>query len=169
VSAADALPECDVRTVYSLVVDAPAERALAAAREVTLGDSRLVRALLLARGMRTRADRPLWDTLASGFERFDEETLVAIAKPWRPRPAKTSLGNSLLQSRFREFAEPGWAKLALDIRAEDGRLVTETRVQSTDAEARRAFRRYWVAVGPFSGLVRRSWLAAAKRRAEEPK
>ena len=45
--------------------------------------------------------------------------------------------------------------------------MTETRVQLTDEAARRAFRRYWFVVRLFSGLVRRSWLAAAKRRAEK--
>ena len=165
-SAAGALPEYDVRTLHSIRVDAPPERALAAAREVTAAEARLVRALLLVRGMRTRTDRPLWDALATGFVRYDDETLVAITKPWRPRGAKTGLSNSLLRSRFFEFAEPGWAKLALDFRAEGGLLVTETRVQLTDDAARRAFRRYWLVVRPFSALVRRSWLAAAKRRAE---
>lgn len=168
-SAADALPEYDVRTVHALAVDAPPERALAAARAVTAGEARLVRGLLLVRGMRTQTHRPLWDALAAGFVRYDDETLVAITKPWRPRGATTGLSNSLLLGRFREFAEPGWAKLALDFRAEDGRLVTETRLQLTDDAARRAFRRYWLVVRPFSALVRRSWLAAAKRRAEESK
>ena len=42
-------------------------------------------------------------------------------------------------------------------------LVTETRVAGVDRSARLAFRRYWLAVGPFSALVRRRWLAAAER------
>ncbi|TMM12953.1 MAG: hypothetical protein E6F98_07205 [Actinobacteria bacterium] len=42
-------------------------------------------------------------------------------------------------------------------------LFTETRVQALDARARRAFRRYWLVVGPFSALVRKRWLAAAER------
>ena len=54
----------------------------------------------------------------------------------------------------------------MDFHGEDGRLVTETRVRLTDETARRSFRGYWLVVRPFSGLVRRSWLKAAKRRAE---
>jgi hypothetical protein len=42
-------------------------------------------------------------------------------------------------------------------------LGTETRVAAMDAKSRRAFRRYWLAVGPFSALIRRRWLAAAER------
>jgi hypothetical protein len=38
-------------------------------------------------------------------------------------------------------------------------------VRLTDDEARRRFARYWRVVGPLSSLTRRSWLAAAKRRA----
>jgi hypothetical protein len=32
-----------------------------------------------------------------------------------------------------------------------------------DDDARRAFRRYWFLVRPFSGLIRRRWLAAVAR------
>jgi hypothetical protein len=42
-------------------------------------------------------------------------------------------------------------------------LRTETRVQAVDASARRPVRAYWLAVGPFSALIRRRWLAAAER------
>jgi hypothetical protein len=42
-------------------------------------------------------------------------------------------------------------------------LSTETRVLAVDAAALRAFRRYWLVVGPFSGLIRRRWLQAAAR------
>ena len=38
--------------------------------------------------------------------------------------------------------------------------------EAVDAAARRAFRRYWLVVGPFSGLVRRRWLLAAARSLE---
>ena len=56
---------------------------------------------------------------------------------------------------FRAVPEPGGT-----------RLETETRVFLTDAASRRRFAGYWLVVCPFSGIVRRSWLAAARRRAE---
>jgi hypothetical protein len=31
-------------------------------------------------------------------------------------------------------------------------------VQAVDEAARRAFRRYWLVIGPFSALIRRRWL-----------
>lgn len=46
------------------------------------------------------------------------------------------------------------------------RLVTETRVRCADAAAHANFLRYWRLVRPFSGLIRRSMLAAIRREAE---
>ncbi|MDQ2915222.1 MAG: hypothetical protein M3T56_18515 [Chloroflexota bacterium] len=46
------------------------------------------------------------------------------------------------------------------------RLATETRVYARNAAARRRFRLYWLVVGPFSALIRRRWLSAARRAAE---
>jgi hypothetical protein len=160
-SVADALPEYDVRTLRSRRVEAPAERALEAALAVTPREAPMLRVLFALRGLRVRATGSIWDAMAAeGFAPYDRTTLTAIGRPWRIR--------SPLHRRddFDLFDEPGWAKLAMDFRVEEGRLVTETRVRLTDEAARRAFRRYWLVVRPFSALVRRSWLAAAKRRAE---
>lgn len=44
-------------------------------------------------------------------------------------------------------------------------LATETRV-AAEGLARVGFALYWLVVGPFSALIRRRWLAAAKRKAE---
>ena len=71
---------------------------------------------------------------------------------------------------FVTFAEPGWAKIAIELQAvadgEGARLETETRIYLTDRGARRRFAAYWLVVRPFSGIVRIGWLRAAKRRAE---
>jgi hypothetical protein len=45
-------------------------------------------------------------------------------------------------------------------------LTTETRVACTDAASARRFARYWWLIRPASGTIRRSWLAAIKRRSE---
>jgi len=59
-------------------------------------------------------------------------------------------------------------RMAAAFRAEPAaggaRVSTETRVAAVDAEARRAFRRYWLVVGPFSALIRGRWLAAVRKR-----
>lgn len=142
-------------------VSAGAETALAAAKAVTAREAPLLRVLFALRGLHAPADRPLWEAMAAeGFATWDDVTLVAVGRPWRIRDGLAAAGE------FAAFAEPGWAKLALDFSAAGDRLVTETRVQLTDARSRRAFGRYWLVVRPFSGLTRRSWLRAAKRRAE---
>ncbi|HXH98057.1 MAG TPA: hypothetical protein VNH40_12700, partial [Gaiellaceae bacterium] len=81
----------------------------------------------------------------------------AAAKPWSPRARPAS------------FERPGGGDvlIAASIEAaavmDEALLATETRVSALDAAARRAFRRYWLVVGPFSGLIRRRWLSAAER------
>jgi hypothetical protein len=64
-------------------------------------------------------------------------------------------------------ARPGNVWMVLELAASPlgngSLLVTETRVAATDARARLAFRRHWLAVGPFSALIRRRWLAAVRR------
>ncbi len=141
------------------------ERALAAVREVQLAEMPLVRVLFRLRGLRAAPRGSLLDAMGrDGFRELEPGLLVAIGQPWR-------LAGSLREvTDFQAFAEPGWAKMAMEVWAEpDGPgalLVTETRVHLTDGRARRRFRLYWLAIRPFSGLVRRSWLRAARRRAE---
>jgi hypothetical protein len=99
-------------------------------------------------------DRPVWERLeAAGFREVARDTLAADGRPWQ---LLSGLG----------AGEGSFAKMALDFRVVDGRLTTETRVWLTDARARRRFRAYWLVVRPLSGLVRRSWLRAAKKLAE---
>jgi len=66
--------------------------------------------------------------------------------------------------------DPGYLKAAVSftfVAFGDATLVeTETRTLATDARSRRRFGLYWTFVRPGSGLVRRSMLAAIKRRAE---
>jgi hypothetical protein len=145
-------------------VNAPPERALAAARETTLDELPVVRLLARLRGLRP-GHGEIWDQFRrAGFQPFGDDTLVLVGRPWRRRGERRAVDD------FLAFAEPGWAKMALDLRAlpEEGgtRLATETRVYLTDRAARRRFAAYWLVVRPFSGLTRRLWLRAAKRRAE---
>ena len=161
----DALPVYHHHERHAIGVAATPERALAAARETRLEDVPLVRVLFRLRGLSARAGVPVWDgLLAQGFQAFGDDTLVLVGKPWSPG------GHLRKVDDFVAFAEPGWAKMAMDLRAAahgaGARLETETRIYLTDAAARRRFRAYWVVIRPFSGVVRRGWLKAAKRRAE---
>ncbi len=86
-----------------------------------------------------------------------EVVVGATGTPWRPRGGLGPFAD----------ARPGSVRMAVDVRAEPlcggCRLSTETRIAATDEAARRAFRRYWFVVGPFSGVVRRRWLSATRR------
>ena len=101
-------------------------------------------------------------------ERVDVEIAAgAIGRFWR------LVGNEPADVRTREefisFGEPGYAKAAISfmVRAERGgsRVITETRVLGTSPEATRALLRYWGGIRLGSGVIRRSWLAAIRRRA----
>jgi hypothetical protein len=162
---ADALPVYHHSEHHAIRVAAPPAEALAAAREARLADVPVVAALFRLRGLRAPPSGPIWDVMrAEGFRPHDDETLTLIGRPWSPR------GGTRVDADFVSFAEPGYAKMAMDLRASaDGEgavLETETRVYLTDAAARRRFAAYWVVIRPFSGLTRRLWLREAKRRAE---
>ena len=161
----DALPVYHHRERHAVRVAATPERALAAARKTRLEDVPVASTLFRLRGLRAAPSGPIWDSLqAQGFHLHDPETLVLIGRPWSPR------GRMRSGEDFVHFAEPGYAKMAVDLRARpDGAgavLETETRVFLTDPASRRRFAAYWLVVRPFSGLTRRLWLRAAKRRAE---
>lgn len=157
-------------------VDASPEAALAAARLVSLADMPLARFLMRVRGMRTLARGPLWEQLlAGGFVALSEtpgrEVLAGtIGQMWKLSGGRgPKVANP---AEFAAFNQPGYAKAAMNLSVHEvnGRceLVTETRVFATDAAARRAFWRYWLVVRPGSGIIRRVWLRAAKKRAERP-
>ena len=152
---------------HAVDVDASPEDALAAVQAVRLRDIPVAWALLVVRGLARNVGEQTFVGLMrrGGFAVAAEEpgrelVLVGVGRPWR------------VWERLRRdvdpvvFAEPGWARMAMTLRAEPGRLVTETRIVLTDEASRRAFRRYWLVVRPFSGLTRRLLLRAAKRMAE---
>jgi hypothetical protein len=161
----EALPRWDEHERHGIRAEAPGGRLLEAVLEVPPADARVLRVLFALRGLPAQAREPIWtQLLRGGFfvlgERAGREIVAgAIGRPWR-------LGEPLRRHvDFAAFAEPGYVKMALGFVAREGELVTETRVLATDDGARRAFARYWLVVRPASGLTRRSWLAAAARRA----
>jgi hypothetical protein len=79
VSLVDALPVYHYSERHAIRVAATPERALAAAREASLEDVPLVRALFRLRGLRAAPRGPIWDALlAEGFEAFGDKTMVLV-------------------------------------------------------------------------------------------
>jgi hypothetical protein len=157
----DFLPDYDVRDRHERVVAAEPAIAVAAALGIPVVPDALVRLLFHVRGLPTGGSvqgalRALG--LAPLAEAPSCVVFGAAGRPWSPRSPLTPF----------EKAGPGQVRIAVEISAladarGTSRLATETRVAAVDASARRAFRRYWLAVGPFSALIRRRWLVAAER------
>jgi hypothetical protein len=171
---------------HSTTIAASPDQVWAALSQVTMGELRLFRLLMGVRVLPGRlvrspaarfdAEEPLlgW-AVRFGFTILGEDApreLVfgAIGQPWRlagGRSATVADGDD-----FAAFDQPGYAKLAANFRLAPtvgGRAIqlsTETRVACTDPASARRFARYWWLIRPASGAIRRSWLAAIKRRVE---
>jgi hypothetical protein len=172
---------------HSTTIAASADHVWAALAQVTVGELRLFRLLMGLRVLPGRlvgcprarfdADEPLlgW-AVRFGFTILGEEVrrelvVGAIGQPWRlvgGRAMAIAGGDD-----FAAFDQTGYAKMAANFRLAPiagGRAIqlsTETRVACTDAASARRFARYWWLIRPASGTIRRSWLAAIKRHAEQ--
>jgi len=173
------LPEYEVAERHSIRVHAPAETTLAAASQLDLQGSPLVRAIFDTRrwllGSEREVRQPLglladmqslgWRILAEDPGR--EFVVGAITQPWKadvvfrcPPPAA-----------FHEDRPPDHVKIVWTLRADplapaESMFRTETRVATTDAGARRRFRRYWAVFSAGIILIRQVMLAEVKQAAE---
>ncbi len=158
------LPEFDHHEVHAIELDADPERAVASFLAAPAAPGRLVGMLFRLRGVRTRQtiEGLLTGIGFSVLSRSSTEVVIGGAgRPWTARGGIRALAD----------ARRGEVRVAVDVRAaplDQGRCVlsTETRIQAVDDDARAAFRKYWRVVGPFSGLVRRRWLRAARAIAQ---
>ncbi len=176
------VPVCQFREFHEIRVHAPADAVFRAVKSVTAGEIRFfglltwIRSPRLPRSgrediMAAPAERPLLDVaLRSGFLLLAEDpgkeivfgTILCGRPPALPDP------------RPRSFAalDPGLCKVAMNFRIHEEpggrvRLTTETRVFAIDSSARRSFAIYWRLISPGSALIRRLWLEAIRRRAED--
>lgn len=174
------IPTYDVVERHHVRIEAPADIALAAAREQDLLRLPLVRMIFKARELALRAtpdDRPQprgllasmaalgWGVLSDVPGR--EVVVGAVTRPWEANVTFRALP----PDDFAAFAEPGFVKIVWTLRADpiDGETSifrTETRAVATDATARARFRRYWAFASPGIGLIRWLSLQPLKRDAE---
>ena len=184
------LPHYDHREIHAIRVHAPPEQIFRAIKEVTIGDLGPANVLTWLRSLphrfseeylsiqyTSKPDRPLLNLDSDeGFTLLVEEPHREMVLGFVGRFWKLSGADVLHLSGpgdFMAFNRPGYAKAAWNLYvAEEGdgwcRLTTETRILGTDAEARRKFTRYWTVIYPGSAFIRRVFLKAVKRRAEEP-
>ena len=173
------MPLYDIVERHHVRVEAPADITLAAARDLNLDDSCVVRAIFKGRELMFASEpsAPVdttliraalqigWGILADRDGR--EVVLGAVTRPWEPNP----VFRDLVPREFITFAEPGYVKIAWTLRADPIDQQTsifrsETRAMATDVEARVKFRRYWALVSPGVALIRRAMLAPVRLEAE---
>ena len=170
---AEALPRWHHREVHATRTSAPYQRLLRAAEDLTWREVPAFRALMRLRFGGSGTVPPDERVLAwfdrEGFRRIatnEQELVVALVQRTRRADPASAAAASNDLAAFRAFADPGHVKIAFCFRCADGRLLTETRVLSTDARSRRLFAAYWLLIRPGSGLIRRTWLRAIRTRAE---
>jgi hypothetical protein len=189
----EVLPRYEAREVHEITVEAPQADVYRALEELTIRETPVFRALMGARALparlaRTSRRRPgsnrprlldpdvrLLDWGLRGFtvlaQRPGSELVIGgPGQPWRLAGGTAARVRSLAE--FLAFDQPGYAKLALGFKLEPlagrTRVITETRVDTTDPLAHRRFSAYWQVIRIGSAAIRRNWLHAIKRRAERP-
>jgi len=187
----DFAPQWQFREIHRIGVLAPPEVALRAIREVTAREIRLFRLLTWVRrlGIPGREsilhpppDQPIIDVaLRTGF-------LLLASSPPDPLSASRRggtfgeivLGSTVVMphgaapptnpDEFLALRSPGWAKAVTNFRVDHTLALcvvsTETRVWTSDPRTQRNFALYWWTIRLGSGLIRRMWLRAIRRRAE---
>ncbi|MGE5487821.1 MAG: hypothetical protein ACM3ZB_08390 [bacterium] len=179
----DVLPQYDCIERHELLVRGSVDEVFGAAGAVTFAELPAFRVLMK---LRAAASGRSWKgpqgpspavlevmtNPRSGFvmlARNEREIVMGNAGRFWTAYSKPPITSS---AAFAEFREPGCARMAFNLRAEDAgggwtRLSTETRVLAVDAQARRAASAYWRIIYPGSGMVRQMWLEAARARAEK--
>jgi hypothetical protein len=174
------IPEPEVVEHHQIAIHAPADVVMATAKELELLKSPLIRAIFRARELALGGEpdtRPHPTTLMEQMqsigwvvlsEHYGREVVMgAVTQPWQATP----IFRSIPAEEFRDFAEPGYVKIAWTLRAdpvdhEHSVFHTETRVSTTDDEARDRFRKYWSLVAPGVTLIRVAMLQPLRRAAE---
>lgn len=181
-----AVPQWHHRERHQRGIAASPAEVLRAVRGVTGPEVRLLGPLMALRELPrlTRSARrlsgagPLLEAFrAEGFGLIADEpagagiheiALGAVGRFWRPAH-NGPLAVVEDAEGLRADRTPNAAKAAFDLRVvplgEGTLLTTETRVVATDERSRRPLAVYWTLIRPFSGAIRRSWLAAIERRA----
>ena len=100
-------------------------------------------------------------------ERPGREIILGVAaQPWRSDAGFRAIP----KEEFAAFNEKGWVKIVVNMSVtplgEDSLVRTETRAMTTDAEARKRFRKYWAFVSPGVKLIRFAALRTIKVNAE---
>jgi hypothetical protein len=174
------MPMYEVAERHHVRVAAPADVTFAAACDIDLQQSAVVRTIFRAREVimgsePDRATRPRgllaltkslgWGVLAEVPGR--EVVMGAVTQPWEANV----VFRPLPPDAFATFNEPGYVKIAWTLRADatgttESVFRSETRAVATDATGRAKFRRYWSFLSPGIIVIRWTMLQPIKAEAE---
>ena len=174
------MPVYDVVERHRVRVNAPAAITLAAACNMDLQESAVVRVIIRARelvlgatpvdrlrprGLMAEMQSLGWGVLADVPER--EIVVGAVTKPWEANVTFRSMP----PDQFAAFSESDYVKIVWTLRvdsvsATESILRTETRARATDPQARTKFRWYWALFSPGIRLIRWASFGPVKRDAE---
>lgn len=172
------MPSYEVVERHHVRVGAPAEVAFAAATEMDLQQSPVIRTIFKARewtmgshaargpvprGLLAQMQAIGWGVLAEVPGR--EIVMGAVTQPW----LADVVFRALPPDTFAAFDEPDYVKIVWTLRCDpigDAQSVfrTETRVSTTSPTARAKFRRYWSLVSP--GIILIRWMSLGPVKAE---
>ncbi len=150
----DIVPRWQFRERHAIRIDAPPERVYAAVRAVTPREIRFFRAFTALRRLGRRGlesilnappDEPILDVATrTGFEWLADDP-----------PRELVIGLHISPHVL----------AAMNFRIDGPELATETRVHASTRGAAWKFGAYWLLIRAGSGILRRTWLRAIKRRA----
>jgi hypothetical protein len=157
-------PVWQFREHHSITIAAPPARVFEAIRSVRADEIRLFRTLTWIR----RGGRRLPESILNAGDStpiIDVALRTSFVRLADDAPRELVVATTL-------GAPPGHAQATMNFLVQPNRsggslVSTETRVFANTARARRRFAVYWRVIYPGSALIRRMWLRAIKRRAED--
>lgn len=176
------IPDYEVGIQHEIGVQASAECTFDAACRARMGESAIIEALFKIRELfigHPQVEMPRKDTLLEQMTAIGWRVLAeapgrelvfgTVTQPWR----SDAVFRAVPAEQFAAFDEPGYVKIVWTLRADPVDAtsciaLTETRVATTDAEARRRFRWYWSCLSPGIKIIRHVMLRQIKRAAEQP-
>jgi hypothetical protein len=163
---------------HHVLIGASAEITFAAACEMDLNQSWIVRTIFRAREvlLRSKPDTVRWPrgivalTTSIGWGVLAEVpgrelVMGAVTQPWQANV----VFRALPPDEFAAFKDPDYVKIVWSLRADPVDAAhsifrTETRAIATDADARRKFRRYWSLLSP--GIIVIRWMGLGPLKAD---
>ena len=186
------LPKYDFTEIHTIKVKATPEAAYRAIIETTLGEiSGFVRWLFWLRELPEKmvgrqtdsmtADGPMIGQIEkNGFTIIEEQPpcekvfgLIVPGKIGRVWDKSSGYGSLVANAEeFLAFKNPHYLLVVANLLVKDSgvpgivTVYTESRTMALSEKSCKSFRPYWAFIRPWSGLIRRLWLRAIKKRAE---